>query len=165
MANMISLQTEGGYLSDTRARFWQAERHMRMFLDAAYNFNMLFKNKFRLRTFWTAIAYFENHFVPMGLYLTGIMFIASKLIMGKKFNNTEMTIINTEALLMSIYLLEYFIVMDRSSKVLFGQKGQSIWRWVEMVFINKIAILFFGLIPQLIATVRVTVQTPTYEAA
>ena len=83
LANMVSLQTGGGYLADTWARFWQAERHMRMFLDAAYNFNMLFKNKFRLRTFWTAIAYFENHFVPMGLYLTGIMFIVSKMFMGK----------------------------------------------------------------------------------
>ena len=53
-----------------------------MFLDAAYNFNMLLKNKFRSRTFWAAIAYYENHFIPMGLYLTDIIFIASKLIMG-----------------------------------------------------------------------------------
>lgn len=93
----------------------------------------------------------------MGLYLTGIMFIASKLIMGKQFSSTEMALINTEALLSSIFLLEYFIVVDRSSKVLFSQKGQSIWRWIELVIINKLALLLFGLIPQVIATVRVTV--------
>lgn len=58
LANMMSLETGQGYLADSVARFWQAERHMRVFLDAAYNFNMLFKNPFRWRTLWTTLAYF-----------------------------------------------------------------------------------------------------------
>ena len=82
MANLVSLSTGRGYLSDMWSRFWQAERHMRMFLDAAYNFNMLFKSPFRPRTFWATISYFENHFTPIGLYLTGIIYIVSKLIKG-----------------------------------------------------------------------------------
>jgi len=56
--NMISLSTGKGYLTDTNARFWQAERHMRAMLDAAYSFNLLFKSKFNFRTFWATISYF-----------------------------------------------------------------------------------------------------------
>lgn len=55
---MISLQTGEGYFADLKARFWQAERHMRSMLDAAYGFNMLFKNEFNLRTCWATISFF-----------------------------------------------------------------------------------------------------------
>lgn len=58
MVNMVCLQTGQGYLADSVARFWQAERHMRVFLDAAYNFNMLLKSPFRWRTLWATLTYF-----------------------------------------------------------------------------------------------------------
>jgi hypothetical protein len=80
--NMISLQTGEGYFKDLKARFWQAERHMRSMLDAAYNFNMLFKNPFNIRTFWATIAYFDNHVLPIFMYLTVIMFGIFKSING-----------------------------------------------------------------------------------
>ena len=58
MVNMACLSTGESYWADTKARFWQGERHMRMFLDAAYNFNMLIKSPFRWRTFWATLSYF-----------------------------------------------------------------------------------------------------------
>jgi hypothetical protein len=58
LINMFSLSTGKGLLADTNARFWQAERHMRTLLDAAYSLNLLFKNKFNIRTCWATIAYF-----------------------------------------------------------------------------------------------------------
>lgn len=85
--NMVSLQTGEGYFADLKARFWQAERHMRSMLDAAYSFNMLFKNPFNFRTFWATIAFFDNHVLPLFLYMTVVMFGIFKLINGLEMSH------------------------------------------------------------------------------
>jgi hypothetical protein len=164
-ANMVSLETGRGYWADIYARFWQAERHMRMFLDAAYNFNMLTKEPFRWRTFWTTLTYFENHFISVGLYLTGFMYICSKLLMGRPFVEEELLILNIESVIFTIVMFNYFIAANKSAQVLYGQAGLSWWRFVENALLGKLFLLLLAIIPEIIATVRIALRPITYEAA
>jgi hypothetical protein len=49
--NQVNIATGKGYVQDMLARFWQAERHAQGVADVAYNFKMLFKQKFRPMNF------------------------------------------------------------------------------------------------------------------
>lgn len=81
----MSLDTGEGYWSNIKARFWQAERHMRSILDAAYNLNMVCKKPFNLRGIWTTIAYLENHFFAFVFCVLVVTFVLIKIITNKEF--------------------------------------------------------------------------------
>jgi hypothetical protein len=163
MANLMSLESGEGYFHDISARFWQAERHMRSMLDAAYNFNMLCKSPFHWRTLWFTVSYFENHFVPLGLFLSAFMFIIFKLINGLEFTPAEMTLMQLESFCMTSFSFCYFIAARKSARVLYHQKEIS-WRMlVAQALVSKFIMLGFVALPQLIATIKIGLATPTYE--
>ena len=58
--NQLNLETDQGYMADMQARFWQAERHSRMFDDIPYTINMLLKEKLNWKTFRMALIVFET---------------------------------------------------------------------------------------------------------
>jgi hypothetical protein len=93
------------------------------------------------------------------------MFIIFKLIAGLEFTADEIMIFRLEGILSTILYLFYFIVINRSSKVFFKQEGISWVRFIELIVFNKFAALFFASIPEVVATVRLALTTPTYETA
>lgn len=50
--NQLNLQTGLGYWDDLHARFWQAERHARMYEDVPYTIKMLKKEPLNKKTIW-----------------------------------------------------------------------------------------------------------------
>jgi hypothetical protein len=58
--NQLNLETGQGYLADIQARFWQAERHSRMFDDIPYTINMLKKEKKNWKTIRMAMIVLET---------------------------------------------------------------------------------------------------------
>jgi hypothetical protein len=87
MTNTMSLATGRSWLYDFKARFWQAERHMMTMLDAAYNLNMFFKSPLRWRTSWFVVAFMQNNFISLGLYLTTFIFLVFKLATESPFSD------------------------------------------------------------------------------
>lgn len=56
--NQVNISTGNGYCADTKARFWQAERHAKGVADVAYCFKMFLNQPFKWRNilvFWFII--------------------------------------------------------------------------------------------------------------
>lgn len=72
------MYTGEGYISDLKARFWQAERHTLGVSDVAYSWNMLFKTPFRIRNFILTILVTEVYamaaVIPWALLALGIQY-------------------------------------------------------------------------------------------
>lgn len=45
--NQVNISTGNGYCADTKARFWQAERHAKGVSDVAYCFKQFFNSSFK----------------------------------------------------------------------------------------------------------------------
>ncbi len=59
--NQVNICTGNGYCADTKARFWQAERHAKGVADVAYCFKMFLTQSFKwknLLVFWFIIETF-----------------------------------------------------------------------------------------------------------
>jgi len=93
------------------------------------------------------------------------MYIISKLIMGKFFDDDDMFVINLEAVIFTTVMFNYFIISSKSSQVLYKQKGESWWRFIEIAVLGKVFLLIMGIIPEILATVRIALKSITYEAA
>lgn len=83
---MCSCSTGQGYWADLRARFWQAERHMRSLYVNSYNLNMLFKNPFRWQTFIATIVYLETFLLINGGMLASLIHIVVKIFTRREFS-------------------------------------------------------------------------------
>ncbi len=71
-----------------------------------------------------------------------------------------------DALINAIISFCYFFLVRKSSRIFYHQKSIPSWRlFFEQAITNKILLLFYVVIPELIATFNVMLKTPTYESA
>jgi len=148
--NQLNLETGQGYMADMQARFWQAERHSRMFDDIPYTINMLKKEKMNWKTIRMALIVFETllsiAFLPV-VFLS-LMFQQRVLSNESKTQllvseSTMSLLCNTITLGTSINILGtaifigvFEIIKRRSSEILFSLKNESILRVLELVALH-----------------------------
>lgn len=137
-------------MADMQARFWQAERHSRMFDDIPYTINMLKKEKFNWKTIRMALIVLETllsiAFLPV--VCLSLMFQQRVLSNESKSQllvseSTMSLLCNTITLGTSINILGtaifigvFEIIKRRSSEILFSLKNESILRVLELVALH-----------------------------
>jgi len=73
MFNQLCVQTGKGYIEDSLARFWQAERHARGISSVCYAFNLFWTHPMTTRTAWLTLLILEGY-VGMLLFWMGLGF-------------------------------------------------------------------------------------------
>ena len=126
--NQVNIATGNGYIEDVKARFWQAERHAQGCADVAYNFKMLFSNKFRLMNVVVWYQIFETFSLPAivpWIFLT-LMLQANILYRGvdeppELLNPLILTVLfNILSVGSTVGYFFYEIMKRRSNKILYG---------------------------------------------
>lgn len=94
LTNMLSLRTGKGYLADLRARFLQAERHMKAFYVVTYSLNYFFRSPLKWKTFNSLLFYLEFEFLNLSNMITFLLHLSLKLVTGSSFTSYEIVIMN-----------------------------------------------------------------------
>lgn len=129
MFNMMSLKTGNGIWQDIKARFWQSERHTRSILDIAYNLKQIIKNPFKFKAVWGSINFLTNHFFSTLSFNALIFYTVIKIASGQSpFNDELFFIVNTTSLITSSFIVIYYILINKSAKVLYEKKEGIYWK-------------------------------------
>lgn len=127
MFNQVNVETGKGYVADVIARFWQAERHIRGLLDVAYNLRMFFREPFRWRTFWMAANHLELNVLGIFSFWLIVGYGIARGQLGIPATSYEQIIFPLYTLVNIIPYFFYFLVIKRSSKVLYSMEKEESW--------------------------------------
>lgn len=83
-------------------------------------------------------------------------FFTFKIIQGLEFTDKDILLIRVEGIFSLFIYTMFYIIMNRSSKVLYKGKGVSVKLLIESIVLNKIVVFFYFVIPLIIASIRTT---------
>jgi hypothetical protein len=134
--NQLNLSTGNGYKEDVLARFWQAERHAQGTSDLAWEFKMLFTQRFNLQNFIVFYQVFETFTFPAILPWVFIsMFLQTNVLYRGVDPPAEVAnaalnsvLFNILSVVSTVGYLLYELLKRRSNSIIYHQKNESIFR-------------------------------------